>query len=63
MSAIINALVGELVEVGRLMKNLSTDARPFDIQFEDDGEQYVLIVRKLNVMPNSDKGDDSEDSE
>lgn len=61
MSAIINAIVGELVDVGKLMRKLSTDARPFDVQFEDDGEQYVLIVRKLNIVDDADEGSDSDD--
>lgn len=61
MSAIINAIVGELVDVGKLMRKLSTDARPFDVQFEDDGEQYVLIVRKLNIVDDTAGGSDSDD--
>lgn len=49
MSAILNALIGELTEAGRLMLNLSKDDAPFDIQFEQNGRKYVMVVRELHI--------------
>lgn len=55
MSAILNAIIGELTDVGRLILKLGSEGVPFDIQFEQDGKKYVMVVRELQVVETSDK--------
>lgn len=50
MSAILNAIIGELTDVGRLMLKLGSEGAPFDIQFEQDGKRYVMVVRELQMV-------------
>lgn len=47
MASILNAIIADYVEAGRIMLKLSSPDAPFDVQFEQGGKKYAIVVREI----------------
>lgn len=47
MASIMNALLNDYAEAGRLMLQLSTPENPFAVEFNVNGKKYVISVKEI----------------